>query len=243
MKRHIIPSLLILSLLAMAACGGDKSKEKESLAQKAPPARWINLFNGKDFEGWQMFGKREISSQWKVEDGLIKCNSDSSFQSAGQQSLVTIEQYGDFELQLEFRITENGNSGIMYHVSQAPEYKTDYETGPEFQILDDNQDPNRPNNKRLASNYDVYAPIDNKPFKGINEWNLARIIYNKGHVEHWLNGTKVLEFEEGSDDWKQRVANSKWATMPDYAKFKIGHISLQDHGDEVWYRNVKIRRP
>jgi len=243
MKTQRYIPLLILVLMISGACNARKTEEKKETAKEQNQRKWTNLFNGKDFTGWEMFGHGEVLGQWIVEDGVIKCNSNPEFQSAGQHSIVTVEQYGDFELQLEFKITENGNSGIMYHVSQDPKYKTDYETGPEYQVLDDNQDPNRANNKRLASSYDMYAPADDKPFKGVGEWNLARIVYNQGHVEHWLNGIKVLEFEEGSEDWKQRVAASKWAAMPDYAKFNIGHISLQDHGDEVWYRNIRIRRP
>lgn len=229
--------------MALSACGNKKTDEKKESVQSEPETKWVSLFNGDNFEGWEMFGHGDILGQWMVEDGVIKCNSNPDFKSAGQRSIVTTEQYGNFELQLEFKITENANSGIMYHVSQDAQYKTDYETGPEYQVLDDNQDPDRPNNKRLASNYDMYAPADDKPFKGVGEWNLAKVVYNNGHVEHWLNGIKVLEFEEGSDDWKQHLAISKWTAMPDYAKYHIGHISLQDHGDEVWYRNIKIRRP
>lgn len=231
--------LLLPLIMFIAACGPAKSDSSE---QESAEPQWLTLFDGSSLDAWEMFGEDPITPQWAVEDGILKCRSNPEIQPEAQRSIMTKDQFSDFELELDFMVTENANSGIMYHVVEGPEYNADYETGPEYQVLDDNENPDRRNINRLASNYDMHAPADDKPFKGVGEWNTAKIVYQNGHVEHWLNGVKVLEFEENSDDWKARKAASKWANVEGYAKYKTGHISLQDHGGEVWYRNIRIKK-
>lgn len=242
--KKLLTSFTLLFLFVLFACQNKKTEQKNTASDsELPEKQWVRIFNGRDLQGWQGFSKTAIPGQWIVEDGVIKCNSNPAFKSEGQHSIVTMEQYGDFELSFDFKIMKNGNSGVMYHVSQDTAYQFDYETGPEYQILDDDEDPDRPATRRLASNYDLYAAVADKRFNGVNEWNLGKILYSRGKVEHWLNGIKVLEFVEGSDEWLARVKDSKWNDMKDYAQYKIGHISLQDHGNEVWYRNIRIRSP
>lgn len=235
-KRNAL--LFILSLSILSACG---KSDKKTTDKAETENSWTVLFDGKNLDSWEMYGEEPLTPQWVVADGILKCRSNPEIQPKAQRSIITKAEFGNFELELEFVVTENANSGIMYHVVEAPEYKHDYETGPEYQILDDNENPNRANKNRLASNYDMYAPADDKPFNGVGEWNSVRLIYNNGHVEHWLNGSKVLEFEEGSDEWTAIKEASKWSKVEGYAKYKSGHISLQDHGGEVWYRNIRIK--
>ncbi len=229
--RNTLP-LLLLTLILLS-CGNTKESQESS---------WITLFNGETLDAWEMYGDGPITPQWTINDGAIKCRSNPDIQPEKHRSIMTKEEFGNFELELEFMVTENANSGIMYHVVEAPEYKNDYETGPEYQILDDNENPNRANKNRLAANYDMYPPADDKPFNGVGKWNSVKLIYDNGHVEHWLNGKMVLEFEEGSEEWKAIKDASKWSNVEGYAKYKSGHISLQDHGGEVWYRNIRVRK-
>lgn len=235
MKRYLA---LVITCMLIYSCGASNKKSNE---EKTTEDEWIVLFDGNNLDQWEMFGEEPIVGQWIIENGLLKCRSNPDIQPKEQRSLMSKAEFGNFELELEFVITENANSGIMYHVVESPAYKNDYETGPEYQILDDNENPDRANKNRLAANYDMHAPADTKPFNGVGEWNNVKLIYNKGHVEHWLNGTKVLEFEEGSPEWTAIRDASKWSQVPDYAVAKSGHLTLQDHGGEVWYRNIRIK--
>ena len=143
---------------------------------------------------------------------------------------------------MEYKIAKGGNSGLMYHVVESDEFGHDYSTGPEYQILDDefSRSETLPN-KMVAANYDMYEPVSTKKPNAHMEWNKVRLVYNNGHVEHWLNGEKVLEFNEASEDWKERKSNSKWRNSPQWGASKSGHISLQDHGDEIYFRSIRIK--
>jgi hypothetical protein len=152
---------------------------------------------------------------------------------------MTVDQYSDFELQLEWKIAKGGNSGIMFWATEDDEYA--WKTGPEMQVLDnvahkDGLDPRT----SAGSNYALHAPTQNVA-QPAGEYNQARLLAKGTHIEHWLNGVKIVEYEIGSPDWEARVAASKFATMPKYGRNRKGHIVLQDHGDKVWYRNIKIR--
>jgi hypothetical protein len=153
--------------------------------------------------------------------------------------LMTVDQFGDFELRLEWKVAKNGNSGIMFRVTD--EGGQTYETGPEFQILDngghkDGRDPMT----SAGSNYAMHPPVRDVT-RPIGEWNEIRLIVRGAHVEHWMNGVKLLEYELWSDDWNKRMKASKFAKMPAYGRARRGHLVLQDHGDLVWYRNIKIK--
>jgi hypothetical protein len=153
--------------------------------------------------------------------------------------IITIDQFDNFELELEWQIAEGGNSGIMYRVSEDGEEA--YYTGPEYQVLDnarhaDGQNPLT----SAASDYGLYAPIKDVT-RPIGEWNAARIVIKGNHVEHWLNDVKVVEYELGSPDWQQRVDASKFKQWPNYGRIPKGHIALQDHGSRVAFRNIRIR--
>lgn len=242
MKKII--SLLIIGLFFIAACTQKQEKSTETTAGEQPVAEeseWIDLFDGSTLNGWKEYNKDEFGGLWKVENGMIVCDGSGG---AEGRSLITKEQFGNFELVVEWKIAEGGNSGILYHVVEDPAYTYAYETGPEYQLLDDlgwKGEDLKPA-QLVASDYDMIAAPADKPVKPAGEWNESKIIFDNGHVEHWLNGAKVVEFEAWSDEWNERRDTSKWKEYPGYGKFKKGSVALQEHGSGVWFRNVKIRK-
>lgn len=210
-------------------------------AQDSDETGFTVLFDGtqesarKNFRG---FKKQELPAGWAVEDGAIVLREKN------QGDIISREKYGDFELRLEWKIAPAGNSGIIYRVSESGEgADATYLTGPEYQVLDDAAAAdNKTTLTRAGALYGIYPAPDPSPVKPAGEWNEARIILKGNHVEHWLNGQKIVEAEIGSEDWNDRLAKSKFATWPRFAKETEGHIALQDHGDEVWYRNIRIKR-
>jgi len=200
---------------------------------------WTDLFTGDaaqleaNFKGFQ---KDSVPAGWGVEDGAI------ALVAAGAGDLVTREDFGDFDLALEWKISPRGNSGIMFHVSEDPQYAQTYFTGPEFQVLDNATFDGEVNMRYAAgANYDLQAPPADFS-KPVGEWNQARIIVARGHVRYWLNDEICCTFELDSPEWKALVGASKFASMPGFAVQGRGKIALQDHGNPVWYRNIKIRR-
>ena len=155
---------------------------------------------------------------------------------------MTQQDFGNFELELEYKIAKGGNSGIFYHVVEKEVWGHDYVSGPEYQVLDDEftRSETEPY-KMVAANYGMYAADESKKPNPYMQWNKVKIVYSNGLVEHWLNGEKVLEFIEGSEEWSARKDISKWANVDSYAASKKGRISLQNHGDEVYYRNIRIK--
>jgi cytochrome c len=155
--------------------------------------------------------------------------------------LITAGEYEDFELTLEWKIAKCGNSGILFNVKEADNFNSVWETGPEMQVLDNTCHPDARIEKHRAG--DLYDLMESKfvATNGAGEWNRARLIANKGHYEFWLNGYRVVEFEMQTKAWDELVSKSKFKSMPDFGKASKGHLALQDHGDQVWYRNIKIR--
>jgi len=161
------------------------------------------------------------------------------FTGTGKGDIMTNEEFSDFELQIEWKISPGGNSGIFFRASEKREES--WHTAPELQVLDnvahkDGLDPQT----SAGSNYALHAPVRDVT-RPAGEYNHVRLLVQRNHVEHWLNGVKIVEYEIGSPEWQQLVANSKFGVLPDYGRYPTGHILLQDHGDEVWYRNIKIR--
>ena len=240
-----LPRLLLLSFFASAlfACSGEKKTEEKETAAEPAASEWISLFDGESFEGWDMYGPEPFTEHWEIHDGAIACNKDAGESNVGFfRSIMTKRDFGNFELELEYRIAKGGNSGIFYHVVEKEEWGHDYMSGPEFQVLDDefSRSETEPY-KKVASNYGMQAAAETKKPNPHMQWNKVKLVYNNGHVEHWLNGEKVLEFEEGSQEWLDQKAKGKWGNSDSYAGSKIGRISLQNHGDAVWYRNIRIK--
>ncbi len=222
----LLPCLLICSIMTsgIAAAQGKKG--------------WISLFNGKTTDGWRTY-QNKPSGSWSVSDGLLYCkgNKDGNKQHA---DLITKDEFDNFELSIEWKIAPTANSGIIYRATEA--YPASYESGPEYQLIDDAGYPDKLEDyQKTGANYAMDAPVVHAS-KPAGEWNTTRIIVNKQHVEHWLNGKKVVEYELWSDAWKQHKAVSKWKDKEGYGMAKAGHIALQDHGGEAWFRNIRIRK-
>jgi Domain of Unknown Function (DUF1080) len=253
MKKIIIP-VFVFSFIAglLLSCGKPAPKAEtietplvNDLTESEKADGWQLLFNGQNFDGWKRYGADSIGPLWSVKDGVIVCSGEGLTEGTKDigGSLMTTRQFGNFDLSVEWKIVEGGNSGILYHVIEKPEYKTDYATGPEYQVMDDigwKGDSLRPE-QMVGSNYDMYAAPATKKVSPVGEWNVSRIVYNNGHVEHYLNGEKTVEFDEGSDDFVARYKKSKWVDFPGWNQSKVGAISLQDHGANVYFRSIKIK--
>lgn len=245
-----------LFLFVLVSCDSGKKDADEHVADADSAASpntltasekadgWQLLFDGETLTGWKRFNHDTIGPLWTVKDGAIMCDGSGLGEGSGTNrgSLHTTREFGNFDLVLDFKLSPAGNSGIIYHAVEDPKYTYDYETGPEYQLLDDaGWKGELKDAQKAGSSYDMFPAPKTKKLNPPGEWNTARIVYRDGHVEHWLNGDKILEFDENSDDFKTRYSNSKWRDYPDWNKFKTGVISLQDHGAPVYFRNIKIR--
>jgi hypothetical protein len=220
--------LLALSILALAAADAPLN----SLTDAESKAGWKLLFDGKALDQWRGYKKDTLPDGWKVE-------ADGSFCRHGGGDIVTKEQFASFELVIDWKISPGGNSGIFYRATEA--HGAIYESAPEMQVLDNAKHGDGKNPKTSAgANYALIAPPKDVT-KPAGEWNSARLVVDGQHVEHWLNGEKLLDYTLGSAEWAELVKKSKFAGWADYGKALTGHLGLQDHGDQVWYRNVKIR--
>jgi len=248
-KSNISKIVLMLFIPLFISCSGGRQESQEQTAEateeQPPEEEWIVLFNGENLDGWKRYNADEIGPLWKVDNGTILVEGEGLGEGSGEWggSLITVEQFGNFELEVEWKISPGGNSGILYHVVESPEYSHAYDTGPEYQVLDDGGwQGELTDAQKAGSNYDMYAAPADKTLNPAGEWNSSKIIYNNGHVEHWLNGKLTVEFEEGSEDFQQRYEASKWPEYSGWNKYKTGSIALQDHGAPVWFRNIRIKR-
>jgi len=200
--------------------------------QAAQDDGWKVLFDGKSLDAWRVYKKDTAGDGWKIVDGTL-------YRAAAGGDLITKEQFGDFELTLDWKLGEGGNSGIFFRGTEDAEVI--WHTAPEMQILDNaNHKDGQSPITSAGSNYAVHPPTKDLS-KPIGEWNSVRLIAKGTHVEQWFNGVKVVEYELFSPDWEQRVKKSKFVEYPKYGRALRGHIGLQDHGDEVWFRNIRIR--
>lgn len=200
---------------------------------------WKPLFDGKTTKGWHTYGKNTAGARWQVVDGTLMI--DSSVKEGGD--LVTDGEYENFDLKIEWKISANGNSGIIFNIKEdADKYKETYRTGPEVQVLDNVGHSDGQITKHRAGDLYDLIKSSSEPVKPFGEWNAVEIISNKGRLEIFLNGTNVVTTTMWDDNWKQLIANSKFKDMPDFGTFKKGRIALQDHGNTVWYRNINIKK-
>jgi hypothetical protein len=204
----------------------------------AAPGPWKTLFDGTSTDAWRGYGRDSFpTNAWKVENGELKTIAGVK----DAVDIVTKDKYGDFELELEWKLKPGGNSGIIYRAAELPAPAQSWHTGPEMQILDDEKHRDGLDPKTSAGAlYALVAPT-NKTLKPVGEWNKVRLVVNGNHVEHWLNGNKVVEAELDSPEIKALIAASKFKAYPRFAKEPEGHIVLQYHGDEVAFRNVRVR--
>ena len=214
-----------------AASAGEPTPNTLSAEEKADG--WELLFDGGSLAAWRGYKRDGVPDGWQAVDGAMARVGRGG-------DLITVEQFADFDLRFDWRVEEGGNSGVMFRVAEGD--GPTWHTGPEFQILHNagHRDGEAPITS-AASNYAVHPPARDVT-RPVGAWNAARLVVRGARVEHWMNGEKLLEYELGSPDWKRRMMASKFATIPRYGREPRGHIAIQDHGDPVAFRNVKIRR-
>lgn len=213
-----------LSAAVSLAAGGSDATQ---------PGDWQSLFDGKTTKGWRGYKQASPPASWKAVDGLLVLQGKAG-------DLVSEEEFADFELSLEWKINEGGNSGIFYRVTEEP--ASIWHHAIEYQILDNARHKDGADTKTsTGACYALYGPSSDVT-RSPGQWNETRIVARGTHVEHWLNGTKLVEFEIGTPDWNERVAASKFKIYPGFGKAPKGRIGLQDHGDYVAFRNIRIRR-
>ena len=233
--------------MAAALVGGvATSCQKHNTLSEAEKAEgWQLLFDGETLNGWRSFNETELLGGWHVVDGCIQAKGEGGDASG---YIVTDKQYANFELVWDWKLTHGGNSGMLYHVVEHPKFKVPYVTGPEYQLIDNEgwEEVNAPTKleewQKLGVDYAMHLPDYSKmKVNPVGEWNSSKIVYDNGHVEHWLNGEKILEFEAYTEDWFAKKASGKWGTATEYGLAHTGVICLQDHGDPASFRNIKIK--
>lgn len=244
------PSFLLLGLaliLGLIYCHSapGTAAEPNALTSQEKKAGWKLLFDGSTMKGWRGAYMDSLPSRgWEVRDGALGVIESGGGEAAFGGDIVTIDEYGNFELTVDFELTDGANSGIKYFVIEAEPKTPGSAKGLEYQLLDDARHPDAKlgikGNRTCASLYDL-IPALNKPPVPIGDWNRARILVKGKHVEHWLNGVKVLEFERGGPEFLAHKAESKFKDIPGFGEYPAGHILLQDHGNRVFFRNIKIR--
>ncbi len=229
---HTLIALALASIFAAAP---------NALSPAEKKAGWRLLFDGKSTAGWRGFKQAEFpNSGWVVKDGAL-------YRPAGKGGgdIVTVDQFDNYELVFEWKITKGGNSGVKYLIDEAMVKSGHSGVGFEYQVLDDEAHPDAKKGiegtHTVGALYDLIPPAKDKVTRAIGQWNESRVVVEGNHIEQWLNGKKVVEFERGSDDLKARIAKSKFAKTAGFGEVSKGHVLIQDHGDEASYRNIKLR--
>jgi hypothetical protein len=244
---------IFLGILAVVIMCSAKSGKRDPLAlyaeldKKAPVNTltateknkgWLLLFDGKKTDGWHGYNMKVFPDCWAIEDGTFTMVTTGSQESL---DIVTNEVYHNFALSVEYKMTKAANSGVIFQIAEDPKYKFPYETGPEFQIIDhENWNGKLEDWQINGANYAMYPPMA-KPYKPLGEWNHLFLVVEGNFVTQILNGVVVVKYEKNSEEWKKLRNSGKWASFPDWGKFDEGHISLQNHGTKVWFRNIKIK--
>lgn len=237
MKQNWMLGLVIITATILS-CSASKNASHNHLSKAEKEQGYKLLFDGKTMDGWRIYQNKPNNS-WSVDNGTLHCKGGTANYGEVTSDLITDGQYENFDLSVDWKISPQGNSGILYMVTEDNPYS--YLSGPEYQIIDDKNFPEKLEAWQLtAANY-AMNPAPTAVPNPVGEWNHARIIVNKNHVEHWLNGKKVVEYELYSDDWMKRKMAEKWKDVATYGQSKKGHIAFQNHGSEVWFRNIKIK--
>lgn len=233
MKKIIIAGFCAFLLSAFTATAQSSKK-------------WVNIFDGKTMKGWRGYNMTTIPNAWTIEDGSLKINSKTP--ATGERGdLLFDKKLKNFELVLNYKVDKGANSGILYLAQELPGKRV-YQSAPEFQVLDNENHPDAKNgkdgNRKSGSLYDM-IPANPQIAKGYGEWNEARIIVKNGQVQHYLNGKKVVEYKLWNKEWENMVLNSKFKDWPEFMQpggaLREGYIALQDHGNNVWFKNIKLR--
>ena len=253
-----MPLLLLASLSSVVYQLADKREEEKKMVtiNDAMPRQkkvltgeenaggWISLFDGKSKKGWHIYNGTSDGSAWKVVDGTLffDPSEKKDDKTVGGGDLLTDDSFENYHLSLEWKISQNGNSGMIFNIMEDKKYEHTYDTGPEMQVLDNMGHPDAKIIKHRAGDlYDLIS-CSKETVKPWGEWNKAEIKVNKGKLELFLNGTNVVSTTMWDDNWKKMLAGSKFRNMPDFGTVKNGHFALQDHGNQVWYRNIRIKK-
>lgn len=221
------------------------SETHNTLTEAEKAEGWTLLFDGQSLDGWSNYNQTTIGKNWVIDEQAIHLNAENKeageWQAADGGDIVFAEAFDNYELRLDWKIGPCGNSGIIFNVEESPEIDYPWQTGPEMQILDNTCHPDAKITTHKAG--DLYDLIEcsTVTVKPAGEWNSIRLIVNNGHLEQWQNGVKVVETEMWTPEWKAMIAASKFKDMPLFGTVKKGKIALQDHGDPVWFRNIKIK--
>ena len=238
MKKNI---LLILISISLSCSNQNKNKSNE----------WINLFDGTSLDGWRAYNGDQMPPGWKIVDSVLTFNTqqilEQDYDYKGNRDIMYgDEEFENFELYLEWKIPKGGNSGIYYHIKEG--YGGFADMAPEYQLLDDENyseihDYELKDWQLTAADYAMHVPdTTQKVLYPPGQWNSSRIIFTSNNVEHWLNDKKVLSFIPWTEQWYEKRNSGKWDNFPDYGKYKKGYIGLQDHGSNLWFRNIKIKK-
>jgi Domain of Unknown Function (DUF1080) len=261
-KKIMKKAAFLMLIVALASCNNtntntstveNKSAEKamtaaaaNTLSEEETKQGYKLLFDGKSLAGWHNFNKTTIGPDWIVDSAEqalyldVKKKQDGKWYADGGD-IVSADSYENYELQIEWKIDTCGNSGIIYNIIEDPKLEFVWHSGPEMQVLDNKCHPDAKIIKHRAGDlYDLQSSSQ-ETVKPALEWNQAKLVQNKGKVEHWLNGVKVVEYDMNAPAWKEMIKGSKFKDMPKFGSMMKGHIALQDHGNKVWYRNMKVR--
>ena len=253
-------SLLMIAVVGvLVSCNneGETSNTNDTSTAELPAATttlltdeevkegWVSLFDGETTKGWHKYGGAPVGSAWKVENGMLRLDASQkeNWQIKDGGDIVSDEEYENFHLKLEWKIDTCGNSGIIFYIHEdTAKYERPWMTGPEMQVLDNKCHPDAKIVKHRAG--DLYDLITATPetVKPANEWNIAEIKSQNGQLEFYLNTVKIVSTTMWDEGWKQMIAGSKFKDMKDFGTYKKGRIGLQDHGNNVWFRNIKIRK-
>ena len=244
-RKTILLGFVFLTFSSIHFAVAQSNNANDAMLNKLTPAEikkgWKLLFDGSTLTGWKTYNRTDMATSWGVKDGAIFLDAKKGRSDVAKGDLVTLEDYDDFEFSVEWKISDCGNSGIMYRIVEDPKYKQPYLTGPEMQVLDNKCHPDaKIITHRSGDFYDVMAS-KTENVKPAGEWNSVRIIMKGYQLEQWQNGVRQIKLTLGSDEINAIVEKSKWKNQKDWGKALIGKIGLQDHGDAVWFRNIKIR--
>jgi len=262
MKKSIIILIGIVFVFSCTKEPKKEAKENQIVSEKKESNDWIFLFDGRSMDGWRAYNGDKMPPGWLVKDGELTYDTELGLEQdykGGKDIIYGLEEFENFELYLEWKLPEGGNSGIFYHLKEG--YDGPSGISPEYQLIDDinyenihdltayntglgYENPETLNPlQKTASDYAMYPADDSqKQLNPVGEWNSSRIIFTPEKVEYWLNEKKMVSFVPWSDDWYERKNSGKWKAHPDYGKFKSGYIGLQDHSSPIWFRNIKIRK-
>ena len=242
--------MIVIAATALVACNSTNTKTMKSTSTNsdAPEDGFVSLFDGKTTKGWHTYGKTGIGKAWKVADGTLYLDTTGKkdWQTAEGGDIVTDEEYENFHLKLDWKIAPKGNSGVVFYIKEDPQYQYMWHTGPEMQVLDNGTATaeGHPDAKitshRAGDLYDLV--VSKEVVKPAGEWNTAEIVSNNGKLEFYLNGQQTLATTMWDDAWKSMIAKSKFKDQVAFGTQKKGRIGLQDHGDNVWFRNIRIKR-